>query len=242
MSSLNMTSLSSIGGAGGAKLGPADSPYDVDYVSFQFNPASIAIAHTAPMAPSAGSGKQGDGTTTTATTINATDVDQLAKANGVTSISMRGVTFDGASVVTDCLRLLNWTHFAPIPDDPTGKKEALPRLKFIWGTQVYLVALNQVTINYTRFTPTGQPVRAQVDLTLHSIPKIPGPTNPSSGGFPGRRSHVLSGAETLPALATQCYGGPGRWREIAAANGFEDPLRVRPGTRVYLPSSQEGGR
>jgi nucleoid-associated protein YgaU len=77
---------------------------------------------------------------------------------------------------------------------------------------------------------------------MYSVPKLPGPTNPSSGGLAGRRTHLLTGAETLPELSTRYYGGPGRWREIAAANGVEDPLRVQPGTRVYVPSAQEAGR
>jgi nucleoid-associated protein YgaU len=229
---------------GNAKLGPAESTAAADYVEFDFNPATITISHTAPVVPSAGlrptSGAAAEGS---GVELSAKDVDELEKAKGTTTIALRALTFDGEAVSRTCLRLLDWTHFAAVTDKASAKRTELPRLKFIWGTrQVYLVHLNQVTVTYTRFSRTGIPVRATVDLTLHSIPKVPGPTNPSSGGLAGRRSHLLTGAESLPELATRCYGGPGRWREIAAANGFEDPLRVRPGTRVYLPGTQEAGR
>jgi nucleoid-associated protein YgaU len=35
------------------------------------------------------------------------------------------------------------------------------------------------------------------------------------------------------------YGSAQRWRDIAAANGIDDPFRVRPGTTLYLPSQAE---
>ncbi|MEZ0092238.1 hypothetical protein [Streptacidiphilus sp. EB129] len=231
---------------GNAKLGPAEAA-GAYYVMFDFNPAAIVITHMAPVMPSAGlrhgreNGAQdgGDSGNVALVTMPAEEVE---RAKGTTSIAMRSLTFDGGDVERNCLRLLSWTHFQPVTDPASEKKTELPRLKFVWGPQIYLVHLNQVTITYTRFSRSGMPVRAAVDLTLHSIPNIPGPTNPSSGGLPGRRTHLLAGAESLPELATRCYGGPGRWREIAAANRFEDPLRVRPGTQVYLPSTQETGR
>lgn len=229
---------------GNAKLGPAQSPDDADYVEFDFNPAAITISHTAQVVPSSGlratTGAAAEGS---GVELSAKDVDELERAKGTTTIALRGLTFDGKRVKRNCLRLLDWTHFAEVTDRTSAKRTELPRLHFVWGfEQIYLVHLNQVTVTYTRFSQAGIPVRATVDLTLHSIPKIPGPTNPSSGGLPGRRTHLLTGAESLPELATRCYGGPGRWREIAAANGFDDPLRVRPGTRVYLPGAQEAGR
>jgi len=231
----------------GAKLGPAGS-YDIgEYVVFDYNPASIAIAHGAPVVASTGLRPPSESAAVSPETppgkapeLSAQNVEELEKAKGTTTIILRALTFDGKDVADDCLRLLSWTHFAPAKAGSTKRNE-LPALKFIWGQQIYLVHLNHVSATYTRFSSTGKPVRASVDLTLHSVPKIPGPTNPSSGGLPGRRTHLLTGAERLPELSTRFYGRPGRWREIAAANGFDDPLRVRPGTVVYVPGEREGG-
>lgn len=245
---------------GMAMLGPKSSP-TTEYVVFQFNPGAIVISHTAPMqqsngrrtqqdhggqagnASGGGSGGGGAGTSGTGTAGSSatfSSVDEVAKANGVTSITLRSVTFDGANAADSCERLLSWTYPADVRQ--TTARQDVPELKFIWG-RTYPVNLNQVTINYTRFSRTGKPVRALVDLTLHSVPggSLVTPTNPSSGGMSGRRTHLLTGAETLPELSTQTYGEPGRWREIATANGIADPLRVRPGALLYLPSEQEGG-
>lgn len=229
-----------------AKLGVAGSANPNEWVEFQFNPASIVISHTASVAASAGKAQQpgglpeaqADQAPSSPGDIYA-NVEEREKARGTTTITLRGLWFDGKNVRRACMLLLSWTHFAPVRGAKSADKCDLPKLKFIWGPQIYLVHLNQVTLTYTKFSQSGIPVRASVDLTLHSLPKIPGPTNPSSGGLPERRVHTLTGAECLPSLATRCYGRPADWRKIAAANGIDDPLRVRPGALVYLPSPQE---
>lgn len=236
---LSLGANSLMGSFGQATLSLENAPFDA--VSFQYNPASIAISHSAPMRQSNGrgtkAGKDGD----SASTASMNTYDEQAKANGTTTITMRGLTFDGPKVAATCMKLLKWSQFDKVTDAKRTQATDLPRLKFMWGSsQTYIVNLNQVTINYNRFSRFGKPIRASVDLTLHMVPKDLLPTNPSSGGMGGRRTHMLTGAETLPELATRTYGRPDRWREIAVANGIGDPLRVKPGTYVYLPGEQEG--
>jgi phage tail-like protein len=219
-----------------ASLGPAESSQGG--VTFAYNPTAIVISHATPVAPSAGLG-QTDG----AAGPELPAVEELEKGRATTSIILRGLTLADSDVAGDCQRLLQWSRFEAVSQDARSTKRAqLPRLTFGWGPHQYLVHLTQVTVTYTRFDEDGNPLRASVDLTLHSVPKVLRATNPSSGGLPGRRTHLLTGAESLPELATRTYGGPGRWREIAAANGFDDPLRVRPGTQVYLPGAREEER
>jgi nucleoid-associated protein YgaU len=120
-----------------------------------------------------------------------------------------------------------------------------PLVTFQWGPPavafMYDCYVVGVTANYTRFAPTGIPVRAEVDIRLQQQPSLLGilSTNPTSGGLPGRRAHTVTSGESLAGIATATYGSPGRWRAIAAANGIEDPLRVRAGDRIYLPNPDE---
>jgi phage tail-like protein len=171
----------------------------------------------------------------------------------------------------------------------------MPDLTFTWGEGFsgVPVRLMRLTVSYTRFSPTGRPIRAKVNLRLDervlpsaapptavrmapahanspgapvslppspagrpgsppslppaghggspaaAPPARPGARNPTSGGPAGRASHVLGAAETLHAVARRMYGSAQRWRDIAAANGIDDPFRVRPGTTLYLPSQAE---
>jgi nucleoid-associated protein YgaU len=65
------------------------------------------------------------------------------------------------------------------------------------------------------------------------------PTNPTSGGLVGRRTHMLRAGDSLQSVATTYYGRPGMWRQIAAVNRIDDPARVRPGDTIYLPGVGE---
>ncbi len=121
----------------------------------------------------------------------------------------------------------------------------LPTVTFSYGPPemgfLYMTQLQNVTVRYTRFTREGIPVRASVDLNMKEQPSLLGglPTNPTSGGLPGRKSHTVSAGENLQSVAVDNYGAPGLWRKIAETNDIDDPLRVRPGAPVYLPNPDE---
>jgi hypothetical protein len=164
----------------------------------------------------------------------------------------------GGGIKARCDLLLSWTQ--PGGGSLLGKAvsglAALAGFKFQttarptlltlqWGDPAhgFLMrgTLKGVTIDYKRFSDDGNPVRAEVTCTFSEAPNflLTMLTNPTSGGVQGRRSHLLTEGETLPALALAYYGRPQAWREIAGSNGIDDPLRIRPGRRVYLPPPAE---
>lgn len=99
-------------------------------------------------------------------------------------------------------------------------------------------ALKAVGVTYTRFTSTSVPSRAVVNLSLEEVLIPTKGQNPTSGGPPGRRVHVVTEGECLQHIATEAYGRPSAWREVAESNGVDDPLRVRNGQTVYLSGTR----
>jgi nucleoid-associated protein YgaU len=117
---------------------------------------------------------------------------------------------------------------------------SLPVLQFAWGAGLaYSVTLESVTANYERFTASGIPVQASVNLTLKQHGEPPKSTNPSSGGLPGRAGHTVIAGDSLVSIANATYGSPQAWRALAQANGLDDPLRIGPGSQLFLPSPAE---
>jgi nucleoid-associated protein YgaU len=57
-----------------------------------------------------------------------------------------------------------------------------------------------------------------------------------------RDVHQIVSGDTLESLAYRTYGDSGLWREIAAANDIDDPMRLRPGRTILLPAPEELGR
>ena len=203
-------------------------------VSFTYNPERITVSHTLVM-------KQLDGQSGANLST-----EEVVRRLGIKTIRIEGIHFYGSDTFRHCRQLLTWSE-AVIKDPPskTGSKEAVPiRLALSWGPQLHFdVHMETVVVAYTKFSSTtGTPVRALVNLTMHEY-KPPTPAhNPTSGGPPGRRAHVLDSSECLPSLATAKYGRPSAWRDIARVNGIDDPLRVRPGRTLYLPNPDELAR
>jgi hypothetical protein len=116
-----------------------------------------------------------------------------------------------------------------------------PTLIFQWGVQIMRCTMSSVTVAFERFSSSGNPDRAKITFKVVEEANIFGmlPTNPTSGGLPGRQRHIVSGSENVQTISTAAYGNPRLWRGVAEANGIDDPFRVKPGDTVYLPNANE---
>ena len=227
-----------------ASLKEAENPTNA--VQFTINPEKIVLSHTAKWteisstsAGANGSGEDGsaDGGTTAPPGQVVLNQETRLQEVGATTFDLSDLTFSGSGVAKTCKQLLDWTN--PTAASVQAKNPKIPLLIFNWGTLNYRVFLTTATVTYERFTPGGKPVRAKATLKCTLNPPLPTPTNPTSGGIQGRRSHMLVAGENLQHIAMASYGRPGAWRALAAANGIEDPLALRPGTVIYLPAPTE---
>src|SRR6266852_5667525 len=146
-----------------------------------------------------------------------------------------------ADLLDDIKTLLGWLKPT---DDSIDKKKPQPQiLKLHWGSNHSLSEfkgfLKSVSVKYTMFKPDGKPVRATANIALEEVPDEPDKTNPTSGSLAGRRTYVMSTADSLQSIAFAEYGDPGLWRALAVFNRVDDPLRVTAGTRLLLPSADE---
>lgn len=138
-------------------------------------------------------------------------------------------------------QLLDWC--TPNRKSIGNEKPQPPVLKFIWGSNAHLVEhkfyLQSVNAKYTMFRRDGTPVRATADIKLNEVPTDPPPTNPTSGSIHARRSHLIGQGDTLQSIANEEYGKPSLWRGLAVFNDIDDPLRLKLGSRILLPTLEE---
>lgn len=128
----------------------------------------------------------------------------------------------------------------PTASSRQQKKESPPWVIFRWGGLTgFLAYVSQVQAKYTLFTSGGLPIRAVCSVTLEELSGEAPKQNPTSGTLVPHRVHTVVEGDSLAAIAYQEYGKPALWRTVAATNGIDDPMRLRPGRTLLLPSLDE---
>lgn len=227
------------------------APPAVGAVVFRLPPDKISVARTV-LTRSHGSASRSGGTPAGST-------GPVFKKADPARITLSDVTFTGRETKPFCDQLLNWMSpgggiagqvaagaaAVAFHASIANSVNRMPVLTFQWGVPdmgfCYQAVLTSATITYTRFDHLAIPVRAKVTINLQELPSLVGtlPTNPTSGGPPGRAGHTVCAGEDLPTVARVAYGSPHAWRRLADANGIDDPLRLRPGAVLYLPGRDE---
>lgn len=200
-------------------------------ISFQFNPKEVTIQKQAKWErkPSTGAKKAGPPQFTGADPCKLT-LEMFLDATA---------THD-SSVVTTVEKL--FACCAPTEQSAGKEKPSPPLVALHWGKVTSFAAfITSVNAKYTLFSSDGTPIRALCQVSLEEMPVEPWRQNPTSGGLAVRRAHQLVDGDTLASVAYAEYGDPAMWRPLAAFNGIDDPLRLRRGTRLLLPTSDELG-
>src|SRR5258708_6452035 len=217
------------GGLGGALLNAAASMVGLGAadpdgeMSFMFNPTEDRITQTLHLEKSLDKTAPGGNFEYMGTSMM--------------RVSMQLFFDDFASMKGDVTpkinKLLLWQQ--PVGDDPP------PFIKFDWGNKTQLGnfqgVITDLSVNYTVFAKDGTPLQAKVDLTLECATALKPGTHPTSHAVDMRRLHTVVEGETIQSVAYAELGDPNYWRAIADVNGIDDPLRVRPGASLAIPSA-----
>jgi LysM repeat protein len=202
-----------------------------------FNPSSLTIGRSNSWTPNPGLGR----------TMGKA---AFAGSNpGVMSLSLLFDTTDTGEAVTlhtgKLMQLMDPDPSLPGADETTGNVR--PRtVVFHWGQSLtsYPAVIVDLATDFDYFASNGTPLRARVSLTLMQYEESDafGPQNPTSGTPNPHRVHRVQPGETLDRISARYYGSSTKWRALAAANGIEDPLAVRPGTVLSVPRLGGEGR
>ncbi|HWS34200.1 MAG TPA: LysM peptidoglycan-binding domain-containing protein [Actinoplanes sp.] len=212
--------------AGGSQPGgPLGSP-----VSFMFNPNELSLRKSANWIP---------------------HVVRSAEDVGVAEFSGSGPRELSLTVFVDATGTHDrsvqervdtlLTCCVPTKASIAAKAPSPPWVKFMWGqfqTVSFYAYVSAVDATYKLFDPDGTPLRATCSLTLTEISGSTPGQNPTSGARTAQRVHRMVAGDTLELLAYREYGDATAWRIIAEANDIDDPVRLRPGRQLLVPSAE----
>jgi hypothetical protein len=145
---------------------------------------------------------------------------------------------DGSGDVSGHVDLL-FSCLTSAPKARTNQRPLPPFVQFSWGKVLFTGILKSINVKYTLFRETGVPIRATCGLTLEELPSDEEGQNPTSGALEPMRTHDVVDGDSLPSIAYREYGDPTMWRVVAEANEIDDPVRLRPGQRLLIPSPTE---
>jgi hypothetical protein len=206
-------------------------------VTFRFNPKEYAVQKTAEWKRSATKGAK----TTSMPEFTGSGPRQLSLELFLDGSDERGDTDQSADVSKDVEIL--FSCLTPDPKTLSAQKPLPPFAQFGWGTKVLFTAfVKSVNAKYTLFREDGTPIRATCTVALEELPSEQKKQNPTSGALAPTRTHVVVDGDSLASIAWQEYGTPTLWRALAEANGVDDPMRLRPGERLLVPSADEAAR
>ena len=110
-----------------------------------------------------------------------------------------------------------------------------PWVKFTFGWFSFKGVVKNLSVQYTLFTPAGEPIRADVKLSMMQYDKPRKGQNPTTRSEGGLGAHVVRDGDSLASLAYKFYGDATQWRAIAEANGIDDPMLLRGGRTLNVP-------
>ena len=117
-----------------------------------------------------------------------------------------------------------------------GDKHEPSQVRLLWGTVIFFGRLESMSTKYTLFKPSGDPLRAKLELSLV------GSMSKSETALVANRSspdlsHMVEvrQGDTLPLLCQRIYGDPAYYLDVARFNRLVDFRNLQPGGRLHFP-------
>ena len=210
-----------------------------EQVAVQYNPSSLAFEKPIHVAEIAIPGLDSPlrqfirGGTETATVELFFDTTEHGMGARATSVTTLTDAFYGL------VKIDPQTHAAPVCTFLWGERFPGDQLPERYGNQrrtSFPCIVTSVKQEFTLFSPQGTPLRAVLTVKLEEyVPLQTQVERLNLQSADHTRSHVLAEGETLAQVAWQHLHDPRAWRDIASANGIDDPRRLVPGQVLTIP-------
>ncbi len=198
-----------------------------DTFKVQINPKSISLNDTMEYYDQKPPGVNGSSPRFKAIGPQCLKIDFVLDGTGVVSLPVAPL---GKSVKKQITELKNVVSYS-------GKEHEPFFLQVRWGDNIkFNGRLKTMNVEYTLFKPSGDPLRAKVNLEFSSyssaqtLAKMADDTSPDL-------THMITVKEgdTLPLLCYKVYKDSSYYVQVAEVNGLDSFTKLKPGTRLSFP-------
>lgn len=117
-----------------------------------------------------------------------------------------------------------------------GTKHEPNHVRLLWGSLIFFGRLESLSLDYTLFKPSGEPLRAKLKLAFA------GAMSKEEEGLKANRSspdltHLIEvkSGDTLPLLCQRIYKNTAYYVDVARANNLVNFRKIKPGTKLHFP-------
>ncbi len=162
--------------------------------------------------------------------FSATD---LEKVNFDIVIDGTGVVDTGGSLVEVKTQVEN---LKTIVYDYDGTQHEPTPVRLLWGSLIFFGRLTTMSVDYTLFKPSGEPLRAKVSLAFSGFMSKNEESLKANRSSPDL-THIVEvrAGDSLPLLCYKIYKNPSYYTDIARVNNLGSFRGLEPGTRLQFP-------
>jgi len=179
-------------------------------------------------------------------TIEYTKKQAQGKANTSIKYSKSPPSKMNFELIFDCTGVVNpkrvdlnkeLEDFKKVVYDYNGSIHEPNYLKVKWGGAFdYPCRLESLSIEYTLFKPTGDPLRAKVQMSVTNFESPEAISREESKSSPDMTHTVqVSAGDTLPGLCEQIYGDTKCYPQVARFNSLYNYRYLQPGITLQFP-------
>ena len=117
-----------------------------------------------------------------------------------------------------------------------GENHEPQHVRLLWGSMLFYGRLKTLQVEYTLFKPSGEPLRATLNLSFSGFM-----TEEEESAVANRSSPDLShqitvkAGDTLPALCNQIYKDSSYYTDVARINNITNFREIKPGSVLQFP-------
>jgi len=117
-----------------------------------------------------------------------------------------------------------------------GDKHEPSYLQVLWGSQIFYGRLEDMSVENKLFKPSGEPVRAEVELKFTGFMSKEEEALRANRSSPDM-SHLIEvkAGDTLPLLCYRVYRDSSYYLEVARINNMTDFRDIKPGSKLHFP-------
>lgn len=119
----------------------------------------------------------------------------------------------------------------------SNNKGVPPTVEFNWGGLSFEAVITNISQKFTLFDEQGIPLRTTVDVSFQQVTDKfhHDKQNPTSGGGPPMKLHIVQAGDRLDWIAAKIYGDSKHWRLIANTNKLRQLMPLKPGQQLLIP-------